>query len=278
VVAAVAAVVVLLGGLAITGFVAPGFFLSGADTTTTAPTTPTSKEPEGADPKEFLATLVDALDTQDADALKDLTCSDAKSSVDSAVRDIDSIRGAELVDTDEVADDEVTGTVEVSATGKKGEFEVTVVRDGDDWCWQDIDRIGGSEPSGPTDKTSPQEPSTGPGEPGTPTAGGKPVDQAAVAAMQSFLDSVNAGDAAGAKTKLCSDAINTPADVDELVGYQPKLEIDPTMDGISSGAGSVQLYLRGTAKGQELSGYSTNLWVTNSSGPWCVHAFRAVVI
>jgi len=96
--------------------------------------------------------------------------------------------------------------------------------------------------------------------------------------MQSFLDSVNTGDAADAKTKLCADAISTPEDIDELVGYEPNLEIDPTMEGIASGDQSVQLYLRGTAKGQELEGYSTNLWVTNYDGPWCVHAFRAVVI
>jgi hypothetical protein len=113
---------------------------------------------------------------------------------------------------------------------------------------------------------------------GTPTAGGKPVEQPALDAMQSFLDSVNAGDAAGAKEQLCADGISTPADVDELIGYQPALQIDPTMEGITSGDQSVQLYLSGTAKGQELDGYSTNLWVTSYDGPWCVHAFRAVVI
>jgi hypothetical protein len=111
-----------------------------------------------------------------------------------------------------------------------------------------------------------------------PTAGGQPVDPQALSAMTGFLDSINTGDAARAKTQLCPDAISSPADVDELVGYQPELEIDPTMDGVSAGDRSVQLYLSGTAKGQELDGYSTNLWVTNYDGPWCVHAFRAVVI
>jgi hypothetical protein len=96
--------------------------------------------------------------------------------------------------------------------------------------------------------------------------------------MQSFLDSINAGDAAGAKNQLCTEAVSTPADIDELIGYQPALEIDPTMDGLTSGDQSVQLYLTGTAKGQELDGYSTNLWVTSYEGAWCVHAFRAVVI
>jgi hypothetical protein len=122
------------------------------------------------------------------------------------------------------------------------------------------------------------EPVEEPTEQRAPTAGGQPVDSGALSAMETFLDSVNTGDAAQAKAQLCPDAISNPADVDELVGYQPELEIDPTMDGVSAGDRSVQLYLSGTAKGQELDGYSTNLWVTSYDGPWCVHAFRAVVI
>lgn len=145
---------------------------------------------------------------------------------------------------------------------------------------------GNTEPTVEPTRTKPSAPTTdeptstteAPTEENTPTADGKPVDQAALDAMQSFLDSVNAGDAAEAKGQLCPDGINTAADVDELIGYQPALEIDPAMEGITSGDESVQLYLKGTAKGQELDGYSTNLWVTSYDGPWCVHGFRAVVI
>jgi hypothetical protein len=184
VVAIVAVVVLVLGGLGITGFVAPGFFLSAQDGDTEPTTEPTSTEPSAPETAEST--------------------------------------------------------------------EITV----------DVPTV----PTGP------------PTDGGTPTAGGQPVEQAALDAMQSFLDSVNAGDAAAAKSQLCAEAINTTAEVDELVGYQPALEIDPTMEGISAGDRSVQLYLRGTAKGQELEGYSTNLWVTSYDGPWCVHAFRVVVI
>lgn len=138
-----------------------------------------------------------------------------------------------------------------------------------------------TEPSAPETAESAEVPTITTDAPtgdGTPTAGGKPVEQPALDAMQSFLDSVNAGDAAGAKDQLCTEAISTPADIDELIGYQPTLEIDPTMEGLTSGDQSVQLYLTGTAKGQELDGYSTNLWVTSYEGAWCVHGFRAVVI
>jgi hypothetical protein len=184
VVAVVAVAVLVLGGLGITGFVAPGFFLSSDDDTTTEAGS-TSAESEDSDPTAI--------------------------------------------------DDPV------------------------------------EEPTVATDVPTPTEG-------GTPSADGKPVDQGAVDAMESFLDSINAGDAADAKNHLCTDSISTAADVDELVGYQPELAIDPTMEGIATGDRSVQVYLQGTAKGQELDGYSTNLWVTSYDGPWCVHAFRAVVI
>lgn len=122
------------------------------------------------------------------------------------------------------------------------------------------------------------EPPSSPAGQGGPTAGGKPVDRVALAAMQTFLDDVNSGDAAAAKCRLCADGISTPADVDELIGHRPELRIDPTIDGRAAGIDSVQVYLRGTAGGRQVDGYSTNLWMTSYEGPWCVHAFRVVVV
>jgi hypothetical protein len=277
VVAVVAAVVLVLGALGITGFVAPGFLLGDDETdvggpgptTTTTTTTTTSAEPPGEDAEALVAALVAGLDSQDAEALADIACRSAGSTVDEAIDDLDAVDEADLLDSDIVSDDEVTATVEITAGSRTGEVEVSVVRDDGDWCWQDITVVDDGEPSGPT---------SAPTDPGTPTAGGKPVTPEALATMHTFLDSVNTGDAATAKSLLCADAIATPADVDELVGYDPDLRIDPSMDGIASGTESVQLYLEGTAKGQELEGYATNLWVTSYDGPWCVHGFRAVVI
>lgn len=275
IVSLVAVIVALLAALGVTGFVEPGFFLSGDDnppvSSSSSPkptTTSSSPEPDPDGAEDALTAVADGLDTQDTGALEEIACADAKPIVADAIDDAGNVDGAELVDTEEIADDEVMGTVEVSVNDETAEFEVTVTEVDGEWCWQDIAQAGG----GP----EPTEPTSGPG--GTPTAGGQPVAEEALAAMQTFLDAINAGDAAAAKGTLCGDAISTAADVDELVGYDPDLAIDPAMDGISSGAESVQLYLRGTAKGQELEGYSTNLWVTSYDGPWCVHAFRAVVI
>ncbi len=280
VVAVVAAVVVLLAGLGITGFVAPGFFLSDDDTKTggggpsTTATTTTSAEPDTSGGEDVLAAVADGLDEQDKSALREVACTDAEPIVEEAIGDADAVTKAELVDTEEVADDEVRGTIEVSVDDESAEFEVTAELVDDEWCWQDISQVGGGSPSEPTASSEPVEPPTG----GEPTASGKPVPAGALTAMQGFLDAINSGDAAAAKGMLCKDAISTPADVDELVGYDPDLAIDPSMDGNAAGSQSVQLYLRGTAKGQELEGYSTNLWVTSYDGAWCVHAFRAVVI
>jgi hypothetical protein len=277
IVAVVAAVVVLLAGLGITGFVAPGFFLGdddtktgGGTTTSTPATTSSENKPDTDGAEDALAAVTDGLDSQDADALRDIACKDAEAIVDEAIGDVDAVTKAELVDTEEVTDEEVMGTVEVTADDESADFEITVVLADDEWCWQDIRQADG----GPADPT---ETSGAPSD-GEPTASGKPVPAAALTAMQGFLDAINAGDAAAAKGTLCEDAISTPEDVDELVGYDPDLEIDPSMDGIATGGQSVQLYLRGTAKGQDLEGYSTNLWVTSYDGAWCVHAFRAVVI
>jgi hypothetical protein len=280
IVSVVAAVVLLLAAVGITGFVAPGFFLSDDDTPTggggPSTSTTSSTAPDTSGGEDVLAAVADGLDDQDKDALEEVACTGAEPIVGEAIEDADAVTKAELTDTEEVSDDEVKGTIEVSVDDQEADFEVTAELVDDEWCWQDISQVGGS-PSDPTASSEPAEPTAAPGG-GEPTAGGKPVPPAALTAMQGFLDAINAGDAAAAKATLCKDAISTPADVDELVGYDPDLAIDPAMDGISSGAQSVQLYLRGTAKGQELEGYSTNLWVTSYDGAWCVHAFRAVVI
>ena len=279
IVAVVAVVALVLGGLAFTGFVAPGFLLGDGDDTAggggpTTTTTTSSSAPAGDDPEDVLDTLVDALAGQDADALEDLACESPDLTVRTIIEAADRIDDAELVDHEEGSADEVMATVEVTTATGTSELEVTITRDDGAWCWQDGELLGGEDPSEPSE---PSEPSTGPSEPGTPTADGKPVDPKALAAMEKFLDSINAGNAAAAKGQLCRDAISTAEDIDELISYQPNLRIDPAMDGIASER-SVQLYLVGTAKGQELEGYSTNLWVSGYEGPWCVHAFRAVVI
>lgn len=279
IVAVIVAVLVVVAGVGITGFVAPGFFL--ADEQTPPPTTPkdppktgsSSAEPKGGDgPEETLEAVADGLASQDADGLKDLACADARSGVDEAIDDLDAVDDARLVDSREEADDEAVGLVEVTVGTESGKFEVTVVDDGG-WCWQDITGPIGNDPEDPTTSTAPPPPGSGDG---TPTAGGKPVEAAALAYAQSFLDAVNGGDPETAKTMLCTDGNSTAADVDELFAADPQnLAINPEVDGNTSSPESYQLYLSGTVDGRELQGHESNLWIVAYSGSWCVHGFRA---
>ncbi|MFD1150918.1 hypothetical protein [Saccharothrix hoggarensis] len=277
VVTVVALVVLVLGGLGFTGFVAPGFFLGDGGTAApqapTAPSTTSSSVPPSADPERLLEAVVEAFGAQDAKVLEDVACPEAGSAVHKVVEDVAPFRGAELVATRKTSADVAVGAVEVATKSKPEEYELKVVRDGDTWCWTNISRTDVGKTS-----AKPTSPTSAPTDPKTPTAGGKPVDPAALAAVQAFLDSVNAGDAAKAKTQLCADGIKKPQHVDELVGHDPDLRINTTKDGITAGPKSFQLYLQGTAKGQKIDGHSGNVWVTNYDGPWCVHAFSVVVI
>ncbi|MBB5957225.1 hypothetical protein FHS29_003818 [Saccharothrix tamanrassetensis] len=279
-VVAIATAVLIVVGVGFTGFVAPGFFLAGNGTvgtsTTGTPPSTTSSAPD-SNPEEYLLALVDALNSGKAATLRGITCPDTQPAVHRAISDVSSVSKAELVGSPTTSADKAVGTVEITSAKRTREFEVTLIPNGREWCWQDIAAAGGGVATAePVPK--PTRPTKAPTDPGTLTAGGKPVDPEALAAMRTFLDSVNAGDAAKAATQLCADAIKKPRDIEELVGHKPELELNPTMDGRSSGPKSVIMYLRGTAKGQVVDGHSGNLWMSKYEGPWCVHAFSVVVI
>ncbi|WP_447007210.1 hypothetical protein ACRAKI_12370 [Saccharothrix isguenensis] len=277
-------VVLVLGGLGFTGFVTPGFFLGeggsgGSSTTAPAPTT-SSSVPPSADPERLVGAVAEALGSQDVEFLEGVACPEAGSAVHKVIDDVAPFRGAELVGSPKTSADVAVGTIEVASTWKKEKFEVKVVRDGGAWCWENIARAdAGKTSTKPTSpRTAPTSPETAPTDPGTPTAGGKPVDPAALAAARTFVDNLNAGDAAKAKAQLCPDGIKKPQHVDELVGHDPDLVVNSAKDGITAGPNSFQLYLKGTAKGQKIDGHSGSVWVTNYDGPWCVHAFTVIVI
>ncbi|MBC6449788.1 hypothetical protein [Actinokineospora xionganensis] len=272
VIAALVAGVTVIG-LGITGFVAPGFLVSEQSPAPAPPPSTTSTKSGDSDPKDFLETLVSGLDSGDTGALTDLTCELKRPGVHGIIDNAAAISAASLVDTKTISRDRAAGIVSITTEARRTKVELTITRKDGTWCWSDARLAEGTRPT-----TSRRPSPTTTATPDSPTADGKPVEPEALAAMRRFLDSVNSGDAAAAKQLLCSDAIATPQKVDELVGYQPNLKIDPGMDGNSSGKESVQLYLTGTVKGQRLDGYATNLWATSYNGPWCIHAFRAVVV
>ena len=260
IVAVVAIVVLLLGGLGITGFVAPGFFLSdnknnagggGGETSSPAPE-------NGVD--AFIDDLVKAADDKDSGALRELACGDAEQNVDDAISDINEISGAELKDTKEESADEVVATVDIAVNGDNADYDLTVVKDGKDWCWQNIESSGGGGglPTAPSAPTDPTEPSTG--------GGGGEGEQF----VQGFLDQVNGGDAAGAKSKLCSDS-TSQGDIDDAVGGKASLQMDPA--GMESQAEYIGVDLKGTLNGAPTSAARTSAFLED--GGWCIFTFYA---
>jgi hypothetical protein len=267
IVAIVAIVVLLLGGLGITGFVAPGFFLSDDEGSNNAGAggnsseKPTEKKDNGT--QAIIDKLVAAADEQDKSALRALKCSGATDTVDSAIEAIDNTDGAEFGEIKDEADDEVTFTVTISFDGKTEDDTVTLKKDGGDWCWQDIEA---GEPSGGDDSTTTsEETTTDAPEPSGGATGGSDGEQY----VQSFLDKVNGGDGAGAAAMSCSDS-TSQTDISEAAAQGAALEMDPA--GTTADDAYVGADLKGTLAGQPVTGRTSAFL---EEGNWCIYTFFA---
>ena len=262
IIAVVSIVVLILAGVGITGFVAPGFFLSDDKGSNTAGGGSGSKTTEnksaGAD--EFIEKLVAAADDKDKTALKGLQCADATDGVKGATDDIDEISSAELKDTREESDTEVVATLNIVVDGSDGDYEATVVKDGSDWCWKDITSAGGDSSS---EETTTDETSSSEAVP--PATGGTDGEKF----VQSFLDKLNAGDGAGAAALSCSDS-TSQSDITEAATQSPQLQMDPA--GTTADSSYVGADLKGTLGGAEASGRTSAFL---EDGKWCIYTFFA---
>jgi hypothetical protein len=264
IIAVVSIVVLILAGVGITGFVAPGFFLSddkGGNNTAnggSSNTKPSTPENAGAD--EFLEKLVAAADEKDKTALTGFQCSDASDGVKGATDDINEIESAELKDTREKSDTEVVATLSIVVDGSDGDYDVTVVKDGGDWCWKDIESAGGSSSSEETTTEG-----SGSSEAVPPATGGTDGEKF----VQSFLDKLNAGDGAGAAALSCSDS-TSQSDITEAATQSPQLQMDPA--GTTADSSYVGADLKGTLGGAEASGRTSAFL---EDGKWCIYTFFA---
>lgn len=267
IIAVVTIVVLILAGVGVTGFIAPGFFLSddkgGGGNAAGGGTTTSGKDDKGGGADDFIQKLVAAADDKNKTALEGYQCSDATESVKGATKDIDEISGAELKDTEKKSDTEVVATLSIVVDDSDGDYEVTVVKDGGDWCWKDISAGsggGGDSSDAPTDSSSPD--SSPAGQPPTGDTDGEKF-------VQSFLDKLNSGDGAGAAAMSCSDS-TSQSDITEAATQSPQLQVDPegtTVDDTYVGAD-----LKGTLNGQDASG-RTSAFVED--GKWCIYTFFA---
>ncbi|TDV39999.1 hypothetical protein [Actinophytocola oryzae] len=260
IIAIVSIVVLVLAGVGITGFVAPGFFLSDdkGDSNTAGPGTSDKEKSSGAD--AFINKLVAAADDKDRSTLEGYQCSNATESVKGATKDIDEIDSAELKDTREKSDDEVVATLNIVVDGDDGDYDATVVKDGGDWCWKDITSGPADSGSSSTEETSSSAPAPG---------GGATGDSDGEKFVQSFLDKLNAGDGAGAAALSCSDS-TSQGDITQAATQSPKLEMDPA--GTTADSSYVGADLKGTLNGATASG-RTSAFVED--GKWCIYTFFA---
>jgi hypothetical protein len=277
IIAIVSIVVLLLTGLGITGFVAPGFFLSDDKGGNNADSGDKggsgsgggggSEDDSGSGADEFIDKLVAAADDKDKSALRELACADAASSVEGATNDIDQITSAKLKDTEEVSDTEVTAILTITVDGDADDYDATVVKDGGEWCWQALGQGSGGSGSSGSDGSAEAPTQSVPG--GSGGGGGATGDSAGEEFVQSFLDKLNAGDGAGAAAMSCSDS-TSQTDITEAAAQNPQLEMDPA--GTTADSSYVGADLKGTLKGEAASGRTSAFL---EDGKWCIYTFFA---
>jgi len=174
---AIVAAVLVLGGLGITGFVAPGFFLgdekdasasggspstsatngstasSRAATTTSARNRPgslgggddssSSSGSGGGSAEELVDAFVKAMNDQDRTALRAMACADATSSVTTKIDDIQMVTRVETVRVEEVSATRAKAILNVTVEQNAPRpYAGTVVKNGADWCVRDIVKEG----------------------------------------------------------------------------------------------------------------------------------------
>ncbi|MFC4858869.1 hypothetical protein [Actinophytocola glycyrrhizae] len=272
IIAVVAVVVLLLGGLGITGFVAPGFFLSddkdsgdnagSGETTSAEKSSEKSPENSGSGSDELIDKLVAAADEQDKSTLRDLKCSEATDTVDSAISAIDKIDSAEFGEIKDESDDEVRFTVTIVYGDKQEDDTFTVKKDGGDWCWHDI-KAGTPKTTGGSDDTAEDAPATS--VPDSDATGDTEGEQF----VQSFLDKLNGGDGAGAAAMSCSDS-TSQSDITEAAAQGAALEMDPA--GTTADDTYVGSDLKGTLAGAPVTGRTSAFL---EDGAWCIYTFFA---
>lgn len=264
IIAIVSIVVLILAGVGITGFVAPGFFLSDDKGSNTADTSTKTSGANDSGADAFVDKLVSTADDKDKSGLEDLQCSNATEAVKGATKDIDEISSAKLKDTSEKSKTEVVATLDIVVDGKNGDYDATVVKDGGKWCWKDITAgSGGLDDSTEESTDSSDETSTSSDAP--PATG----DSDGEKFVQSFLDKLNAGDGAGAAAMSCSDS-TSQSDITTAGTQSPQLQMDPS--GTTADDTYVGADLKGTLGGKDATG-RTSAFLEN--GAWCIYTFFA---
>jgi hypothetical protein len=142
VVAIVAFVVLVVGALAITGFVAPGFFLGDDNEQAAAGTGSVDQEQiekAGGDPQALAEATVAALLAKDAAALDRVLCPDATEDARSVKQILPMAEDAHLDgDVTAKSDTEASARITITANGTTATLTQELHNTGGKWCWHGV--------------------------------------------------------------------------------------------------------------------------------------------
>jgi hypothetical protein len=233
------ALVVVLGGLAFTGFVTPGFFLSKADTTSRGT------------PQQLGQSLAKAIG--EGDSYGGLLCktrSRRSYGMETALRVADG-------DQVTVTPPRQRNAIEFSATlssPKLHTLGIAMVQGQGGWCVRDLKPGGEPEPLATTSEKPGPRPQVATGE----------------EAIRTFLAAVNARNLPDALALICSDAPDTTAiGTKQLINDEPKFDVSD-LDHLDS-AGRTMAELTGTIDGNNVEGRAEA--ADNASTGPCVSIF-----
>ena len=125
---AIAAAAVVVVTLAITGFVAPGFFLGDDEADKTA------------SPEVTAQAVVAGINAHDKPALKALKCVNADEDIDQAIEHVDEVASATLGELTKISETEYSVVVKLSVEGRSRTAAGTLSGEGGQWCWKELGR------------------------------------------------------------------------------------------------------------------------------------------
>src|SRR5690606_22237042 len=258
IVAIVAVVVLVLGTLGITGFVAPGFFLSDDEESDGGGGSGDSQ----SSPQALADRIVAAINNKNVEGLNALKCQGAEPSVDNAINMVPQVDPAKLAGDVQQRDNQASAQGSITARGTTITATGTMLKEGDSWCWQGVSMGAGGgggdidvpPPNGPKppDLSSLPEPSAG-----VPEDGKRTVDQ--------FVDAINRNAAGSAKALACTDSVKDGVDL--VLDRRPTIVAGET----TGSAYVVSMKLSGTtSNSSSASGLAS---ATQKDGKWCVSLF-----
>jgi hypothetical protein len=250
---AIAAVVLIAVG--VTGFVAPGFFVSKDN----------NAADSGAGARQVAQSIVDGINAKDKSALTALKCADAETDIDQVINGVSAASNAKLGTVDKMSASEYRATVTLKVNGKAGTATGTIASAGDKWCWKQVSGL--NVPTSPTKSpTSTRRTTTSPrtttSSPNTDSTGG-------VVLIKDFLGKINAKDQAAATALVCSDSESQNRSVSYI--QKATSSDSPAITASPTETGDVVLAdVQGTYEGRAAQG---KVLAENINGKFCIAGF-----